>query len=194
MRWFVLLGYNDPGFDPLDAAVDEALDEAHQSYMDLVADRLLARGPMMTSNHNGHIGSMHIIRARNRDEAQRFAFQEPYYLAGLYERLVVFEFDSWLDKSMWERVGNRDAGKSWLVLWRWDAESLLDCRSQPIVPTCFLCAGWMIKGFEGSRCGALMAFDSSEELLPGTLTSIRAQLPVGVGEPVLIPWRRGGRL
>jgi uncharacterized protein len=161
MPWFLLLGFDDPGYVPLDHVADDELDEAHWSYMDLVADRLLARGPMLTLDHDGHVGSIHVLQADSYHAAMAFASNEPYYLAGLYERLEVVRFESWLDDSMWARVGDPLAGSSWLAMWRCERpmSSVVPAR-RPEVPDSVLCAGWMIDDADGTWLGAAAVFDA----------------------------------
>jgi uncharacterized protein len=191
MQWFLLLGFDDPNFVALDEAADEALDEAHQRYMDVVSDRLLARGPMMTSNHDGHTGSIHILSALNLADAEHFAFNEPYFLAGLYARLEVLEFDSWLGESMWERPGDRFAKRSWLAIWNW--KQSVESPQRPDVSEAVLCGGWLRKDQLRQPTGALVSFDATDENVNAIVVSISAQINVLDYELAIIPWRRGGR-
>jgi uncharacterized protein len=196
MPWFLLLGYDDPGFvDPEDQSAEDELNEAHWSYMDLVADRLLARGPMLTPNHDGHVGSIHVLNAENHREAEMFAFNEPYYLAGLYERVEVIGFEPWIDESMWERPGDAHAGCSWLVMWRGDSRTVLSPPlGRPEIPDSVLCAGWMFDSAGASLFGAAALFDAPADDPFQVVNMIEAQLATDEWEHTLIPWRRGGRL
>jgi hypothetical protein len=66
-----------------------ALAEAHWSYMDLFADRLVLRGPTLSDDGTEHTGSVHVVDLADRASAERFATEEPYWLAGLYRQLTV---------------------------------------------------------------------------------------------------------
>jgi len=65
------------------------LTEAHWSYMDRFADRLVLRGPTVSNDGTEHTGSIHILDVADRASAERFAFGEPFWLAGLYQRVDV---------------------------------------------------------------------------------------------------------
>lgn len=64
------------------------LAEAHWSYMDRFADRLILRGPTLSDDGVEHTGSIHVIDVADRVSAERFATEEPYWLAGLYRRVT----------------------------------------------------------------------------------------------------------
>jgi uncharacterized protein YciI len=67
----------------------EALAEAHWSYMDRFADRLLLRGPTLSGDGAEHTGSVHVVDLADRASAERFATEEPYWQAGLYRQVTV---------------------------------------------------------------------------------------------------------
>jgi uncharacterized protein len=197
MPWFLLLGFDVPGFgEAFDQAAEDDLNEAHWSYMDVVADRLLARGPMLTSDHDGHTGSIHVLRADDHAAAESFAFNEPYYLAGMYERVEVVRFESWLDQSMWERSGDPVAAMSWLAVWRCasDASWPVSGARQPEVPEAVVCAGWMVDVDGHTLVGAAALVDASTDAVVTVVDDIAAQFPHERFESTMIPWRRGGRL
>jgi uncharacterized protein YciI len=195
VAWYLLLGFDSAGFwETFDQVAEDELDEAHQLYMDGVADRLFARGPMLTATHDGHEGSVHILKANSHDAAQRFALNEPYYAAGLYRTLEVFRFDPWLRESMWERVGDPGAGCSWLVLLRCSGSA---ARSVPLgffeVADLILCAGWMFDGVTGLLVGAAFLVDAKSDVVRTLVNTLAEQFGLDNFEPTVIPWRRGGR-
>jgi uncharacterized protein len=67
----------------------EALAEAHWSYMDRFADRLILRGPTLSDDGTEHTGSIHVIDLDDRATAERFATEEPYWLDGLYRHVTI---------------------------------------------------------------------------------------------------------
>lgn len=195
MPWFLVLGFDNPDFGTsLDQAAHDELNEAHWSYMDRVANRLLARGPMLRANHDGHTGSVHVLSAEFHAAAEQFAFSEPYFLAGLYETVEVIGFAPWLGESMWTRPGDPTAGMSWLALWRcrgavWSKGTV----AVPNVPDAVLCAGWLVD--EGrTLLGAAALVDAPAPGVAAIVAQLAAQLPDNGFELSLIPWRRGGRL
>ena len=82
---FYVHGQDRPGALP----EMEALAEAHWSYMDRFADRLILRGPTLSDDGTGHTGSVHVVDLADRASAERFATEEPYWQAGLYRHVTV---------------------------------------------------------------------------------------------------------
>ena len=82
---FYVHGQDRPGA----LAEMEALAEAHWSYMDRFADRLILRGPTLSGDGAEHTGSVHVVDLDDRASAERFAAEEPYWLAGLYRKVTV---------------------------------------------------------------------------------------------------------
>jgi len=64
------------------------LAEAHWAYMDRFAGRLILRGPTLSDDGTNHTGSVHIVDLADRASAERFATEEPYWLAGLYRQVT----------------------------------------------------------------------------------------------------------
>jgi uncharacterized protein YciI len=191
-----VVGYDRPDFPVLDDAAERDLDEAHWDYIDH-APGLLARGPILSPQHDGHAGSIHVIAEPDLAAAQQFALNEPYYLAGLYSALDIYGFESWLDTSMWERPG-LDSPTSWFVRIRFDDDRP---KARPIpmaVPDAVVCAGWLT----AERPGAVVdvAVVGIALLVDGLLSEIStltrdlvAHLSVDPAEVSILPWRRGGR-
>jgi uncharacterized protein len=82
---FYVYGQDRPGA----LAEMEALAEVHWSYMDQFAGRLILRGPTLSGDGNEHTGSVHVVGLADRASAERFAAEEPYARAGLYQRITV---------------------------------------------------------------------------------------------------------
>src|SRR2546429_9014124 len=81
---FYVYGQDRPGAQ----AEMEALAEAHWSYMDRFADRLILRGPTLSEDGAEHTGSVHVVDLADRASAERFATEEPYRVAGLYRKVT----------------------------------------------------------------------------------------------------------
>jgi uncharacterized protein YciI len=62
--------------------------EEHWSYMDRFAGRLILRGPTLSDDGTEHTGSVHVVDLPDRASAERFATEEPFWLAGLYQHLT----------------------------------------------------------------------------------------------------------
>src|SRR6266511_2260761 len=65
-------------------ALLEELAEAHWSFMDGYAEAMIARGPTLTPDRTTWTGSMHMVDLPDAQAARVFAFEEPYYRAGVY--------------------------------------------------------------------------------------------------------------
>ncbi|BFP50809.1 YciI family protein [Streptomyces sp. CMC78] len=59
--------------------------EEHWSYMDRFADGLIFRGPTLSDDGEEHTGSVHVVDLADRAAAERFATEEPFWKAGLYQ-------------------------------------------------------------------------------------------------------------
>ncbi len=70
--------------------------------MDGYADALIARGPTLTPDRTAHTGSMHIVDLPDRDAARAFAFDEPYFRAGLYGEVLIRRWRNELGRIMWD--------------------------------------------------------------------------------------------
>jgi uncharacterized protein len=188
----MVIGYDHPELPMLDPCADRALDEAHWSYIDQVGG-LLARGPMLNGDHSGHTGSVHVIAAPDIAAANHFAFNEPYWLAGVYATVEVVEFESWLSESMWERPGG-ESPTSWFVRVRFE-DPQRDVQTSSIdVPDSVLCAGWMIASTPRAIVGAALLCDGSASDTSALVSGAIARLPTEPLEISVVPWRRGGRI
>ncbi|GAA1352750.1 YciI family protein [Streptomyces beijiangensis] len=75
-----------------------ALSEAHWSYMDRFADRLVLRGPVLSEDGEEHAGSVHVVDLADRIDAERFANEEPFWQAGLYGQITTVRAVVLLDR------------------------------------------------------------------------------------------------
>jgi uncharacterized protein YciI len=90
------------------------LQEAHWSYMDPYADRLIARGP--TLDGDTATGSVHIVDLPDPAAARAFAFEEPNYQAGVYRDVLLRRWQNMLGRTMWDFPGGSSGGNRYLVL------------------------------------------------------------------------------
>jgi hypothetical protein len=96
------------------------LSEAHWSYIDAFADRLVLRGPTLSDDGTAHTGSLHVLELPDRAAAERFAFEEPYWLAGLYRDVTITRAAPLLERTTSDRTALSVARPSSLVLGRWN--------------------------------------------------------------------------
>ncbi len=98
----------------------DRLAEAHWSFMDGYADRLLARGPSLSEDGAEHAGSLHIVRLATREEAEAFVYREPFHAAGLYAEVMIRSWQDLLGRTMRE-YETRSDDPMFLVLAHADA-------------------------------------------------------------------------
>ncbi|NMO57388.1 hypothetical protein HH310_40230 [Actinoplanes sp. TBRC 11911] len=97
-RAFFVYGRDHPGSFELKMS----LNEEHWSFMDRYGDRLIARGPTVTEDGESSTGSLHIVALASVTEAREFAFDEPYFRAGVFESVLLCGFVDQLGRTMWE--------------------------------------------------------------------------------------------
>ncbi|HET8652504.1 MAG TPA: YciI family protein [Gaiellaceae bacterium] len=97
-------------------AVRERLTEAHWSFMDAYAERMIARGPTLTEDGETATGSMHIVDLPDAEAARAFAFEEPNYRAGVYGEVMIRRWRNLLGRTMWEYRGGPEGGPRYLVI------------------------------------------------------------------------------
>jgi uncharacterized protein YciI len=84
---FVIACTDKPGAADLRAATRPA----HIAHLSAEAGRILLGGPLLSPE--GHaIGSLLVIEAADRAEAEAFATADPYYRAGLFESVQIRPF------------------------------------------------------------------------------------------------------
>jgi uncharacterized protein YciI len=108
----------------------QVLAEQHWTYMDRHAEHLVARGPTLSPDGTTHTGSVHVIEAPTIQDARRFAFLEPYWLAGVYASVSVTGFQNALDGSMWDRPPTAAVQASTLVLTSWLANPGIEVAAE----------------------------------------------------------------
>ena len=62
---------------------------AHIEYLEARADQLVYGGPLFGSDNETPIGSLIIADVGDREAAEKFAAEDPYNLAGLFESVVI---------------------------------------------------------------------------------------------------------
>jgi uncharacterized protein len=96
-------------------ALLEEFAEAHWSFMDGYADRMIARGPTTDPSGELHTGSMHMVDLPDAEAADVFVFEEPYYLASVYREVVKHRWRNVLGRTMWDFIA-ADHGQRFLIL------------------------------------------------------------------------------
>ena len=65
---------------------------AHLEYLNNLLDRIVLGGPMTTEDGSTAIGSLIVIEAKDRADAENFAAGDPYAKAGLFESVTIKPF------------------------------------------------------------------------------------------------------
>ncbi|MGW5745380.1 YciI family protein [Amycolatopsis sp. NPDC003861] len=89
---------------PGSSALRQATLEAHWSYLDQFADRMIARGPTLAAD-GIPTGSVHVLDLPDPAAARAFAFDEPTYQAGGYRDVLLRRWRNTLGTTMWESPG-----------------------------------------------------------------------------------------
>jgi uncharacterized protein YciI len=63
--------------------------QAHLDHLARHRDRIFAAGPLQTEDGQGMVGSVLILDFPDRAAAERFAADDPYARAGLFESVVI---------------------------------------------------------------------------------------------------------
>lgn len=94
----------------------ERLVEQHWSYMDSFDRQLIARGPTLDPAGEAPTGSVHIVDLPDAAAARSFAFDEPYYQAGVYRDVLLRRWRNLLGRTMWEFPGGQRGAHRYFVL------------------------------------------------------------------------------
>jgi len=87
--------------------------ELHWAFMDGYADQMIARGPTLSAPDGEMTGSMHLVDLPDPQAAHVFAFEEPFYRAGVFSEVLVRRWRNELGRTMWEFSGG---GQRYLVI------------------------------------------------------------------------------
>jgi uncharacterized protein YciI len=98
-----------------DALADKRT-EAHWAFMDQYAATVIARGPTLSDDGAEWTGSMHIVGLPDAAAARVFAFEEPYYRAGVFAEVFTRRFRNELGRTMWQFQGDPDHNQRFLVI------------------------------------------------------------------------------
>jgi uncharacterized protein len=83
--------------------------------MDQYADSMIARGPtLVTDDDQAMTGSVHIVDLPDANSAEDFAYQEPYFQAGIFDEILIRRWRNSLQRTMWDFEGSE--GRQFLVI------------------------------------------------------------------------------
>lgn len=85
---FLVLAY-DVADTPKALALRDQFMEGHLGHMEANWTRYVSAGPMRTDDGKGFVGSMFLLRARDRADVNALMQGDPYFRCGLYGRVEV---------------------------------------------------------------------------------------------------------
>ncbi|MFC0622579.1 YciI family protein [Kribbella deserti] len=156
------------------------LREEHWSFMDEYADRLIARGPTMTPDESASTGSLHIVDLPDIAAARAFAYEEPYYLAGAFETVLLHRFRNLAGRTMWEFTEAVEDYERFLVF------SLDPTAPEPAASKHLIVYGDLLALDGETRIGHAVLLEAPSAESAATVFPATANAEVH-------PWRFGGR-
>ncbi|MET7277738.1 YciI family protein [Kribbella sp. NPDC005582] len=87
----------------------------HWAFMDGYAAELIARGPTLTPDGEDTTGSLHIIDLPTLEAVKTFAYDDPYYRAGVFESVLITRFRNHTGATMWDFANAVDGYHRYLV-------------------------------------------------------------------------------
>jgi uncharacterized protein len=184
----------------MDALADERT-EAHWAYMDQYATTMIARGPTLSEDGAGWTGSMHIVGLPDAAAAQSFAFDEPYYRAGIFGDVFMRRWRNELGRTMWQFQGDPDLQQRFLIIGHGQPDAseqrgslplrqrfLEDHRDQIIV------SGLFLSDDDATWVGGIMLAEAPDRAAVEALAQSDPFTQAGLYQSVEIHrWRFGGR-
>jgi len=175
--------------------------EAHWSFMDQYAATMIARGPTLSDDGTEWTGSLHIVNLPDDTAAQVFAFDEPYYRAGVFGEVFMRRWRNEVGRTMWEFQGDPDRHQRFLIIGhgKLDASEqrgslplrqrfLQDHRSQVIV------SGLLLSDDDATWVGGIVLAEAPDRAAVEALVESDPFAQAGLYQSVEIyRWRFGGR-
>jgi uncharacterized protein YciI len=182
-------------------ALADAHTETHWAFMDQYATTMIARGPTLSDDDLEWTGSMHIVGLPDARAAHVFAFEEPYYRAGVFGEVFMRRWRNELGRTMWQFEGDPDRQQRFLIVGHGKPDAseqhgslplrqrfLEDHRSQIIV------SGLLLSDDDATWIGGIMLAEAPDRVAVEALAHDDPFAQAGLYESVEIHgWRFGGR-
>ncbi|GAA2996264.1 YciI family protein [Streptosporangium longisporum] len=178
MEYFVY-GRDRPGaFD-----LKMSLNDDHWSFMDGYGRLLIARGPTLSGDGDDaeSTGSLHIVDLPDAEAARRFAHEEPYYRAGVFESVLLCRFRTPQGRTMWDFTEAVDGYGRFLVITTGDSAPV------PVPSKHMIVYGELLTLDGEARLGRAAMVEAPDP------QAAAAMLPAGDGRTEVHFWRFGGR-
>jgi uncharacterized protein len=165
---------------------EDALNEAHWSYMDRFADGMVARGPTLGPDRETWTGSIHIVDLPSADAAHEFVEHEPYNRVGLFEEHLIRRFRNLLGRTMWEFPGASDEPRFMVI-----AEADANAPAVPLIALpreCLIVHGELLTPDGAGPAGVALALQAPTRDAVDALLGLDQHLDVRI-----LDWEFGGR-
>jgi hypothetical protein len=146
--------------------------------MDGYAEQLIARGPTMNDDDSATTGSLHIVDLPDLAAAKTFAYDEPYYQAGVFESVLLHRFRNLLGRTMWDFTGPYDGTDRFLLI------GLGEPTPEPASPEHVIVYGELLD--DETPIGWVAAVDAPDRATAARLAQANTTTEIH-------PWRFGGR-
>ena len=199
MEYFVYCRDN-----PDAAALRKSNVEMHWSFMDRYAHAMIARGPTLVRDGVTATGSMHILDLPDAAAARVFAFEEPFYKAGVFRDAMVSRWRNALGRTMWDFQGDAEKNRRFLVIGHGKAgmsekrDGLLDAHRRYFVDKGyqerFIARGPLLSDDGAQWTGSAMLIELQSRDAVEAMLADEPYARNGLYERVEIhDWRFGGR-
>lgn len=177
--------------------------EAHWTFMDEFAPRMVARGPTVQEDGVTQTGSLHIVDLEDDAAARHFAYDEPYARAGVFREILVRRWRNSMGRTMWDFEG-RQGQQRFLILGFGKAggdaqrDSLLEAHraylADPVRSGCFVFRGPLLAEDGKTWVGSAMAVEMPDRAAVDAMLAAEPFTRAGLFERTEVHrWRFGGR-
>lgn len=179
MEYFVY-GRDRPGAFELKMS----LSDDHWSFMDGYGELLVARGPTLTGDGDEaeSTGSLHIADLPDAAAARAFAYEEPYYRAGVFGSVLLCRFHNVLGRTMWDFTESVDGYSRFLVI------TMDESAPAPVTSKHLIVYGELLALDGEARLGRAATVEAPDAEAAATLLAAS-----GGGRTEVYPWCFGGR-
>jgi uncharacterized protein YciI len=169
--------------------------------MDQYAATMIARGPTLSDDGTEWTGSMHIVGLPDAAAALVFAFEEPYYRAGVFAEVFMRRWRNELGRAMWQFQGDPDRHQRCLIIGHGDPDASIQLDSLPSRQRFFddhrsqtIVCGSLLSDDGATWVGGTMLAEAPNRAAVETLAERDPFTQAGLYQSVEIHrWRFGGR-
>ncbi len=181
----------------------QQLTQTHWAFMDRYAASMVARGPTLAED-GSPTGSMHILDLPDPAAARAFAFEEPYYRAGVFAEVMIQRWANALGRTMWDFPGDPDHNRRFLIIGHGQPgmsgrrEQLLDAHRRYFIDhgyqDRFIARGPLLSDDGAAWLGSAMLIALPDAAaVPGVFAAAPFHRRGRSARVEILPWRFGGR-